>query len=142
MIRTKELMLGNWVLAGTKTQFPMQVVSIFQDEVYLDFEGNEGDVWEDKEEALFPVQLTNELLIKNGFEKLNFGLFIATPTYELEIDKNTIHVSFSLSNSEDKDWHVIIWNKRNEHIMSGDFMNLHELQNLLNMAGIKMEFRI
>lgn len=135
-------MLGNWVLAGTKTQFPMQVVSIFQDEVYLDFEGNEGDVWEDKEEALFPVQLTNELLIKNGFEKLNFGLFIATPTYELEIDKNTIHVSFSLSNSEDKDWHVIIWNKRNEHIMSGDFMNLHELQNLLNMAGIKMEFRI
>ena len=135
-------MLGNWVLAGTKTQFPMQVVSIFQDEVYLDFEGNEGDVWEDKEEALFPVQLTNELLIKNGFEKLNFGLFIATPTYELEIDKNTIHVSFSLSNSEDKDWHVIIWNKRNEHIMSGDFMNLHELQNLLTMAGIKMEFRI
>lgn len=67
MVKNKELMQGNWVLAGKKTQFPMQVVGIFSDVVYLDFEGNEGDVWEEKEEDLFPISITEELLEKNGF---------------------------------------------------------------------------
>ena len=39
MIKTKELMLGNWVLAGKNAKFPMQVASIFEDEVYLNFGG-------------------------------------------------------------------------------------------------------
>ena len=67
MIKTKELMLGNWVLAGAKTQFPMYVTGIFDDVAYLDFEGNEGDVWEEEEEDMFPVPLTEEILLKNGF---------------------------------------------------------------------------
>lgn len=32
---------------GVREMIPMQVTAIFQDgTVYLDFEGNEGDVWE------------------------------------------------------------------------------------------------
>lgn len=32
---------------GTRDTIPMYVVAIFKDgDVYLDFEGNEGDVWE------------------------------------------------------------------------------------------------
>ncbi|MCS2293107.1 hypothetical protein [Bacteroides thetaiotaomicron] len=32
---------------GVRETIPMQVTAIFQDgTVYLDFEGNEGDVWE------------------------------------------------------------------------------------------------
>ena len=50
MIKTKELMLGNWVYAGAKTQFPMYVVGVFDDFAYLDFEGNESDMWEEEEE--------------------------------------------------------------------------------------------
>ena len=69
MIKTKELMLGNWVLAGKNAKFPMQVVSIFENEVYLDFGGNEGDCFEEKEEDMFPMLLTGGILLKNGFTK-------------------------------------------------------------------------
>ena len=51
----EELRLGNWVHQGNG--FPMQVVAIFEDEVYLDFEGNEGDVWECKIADLKGLQI-------------------------------------------------------------------------------------
>ena len=41
-----ELRIGNWVYDSKYTQYPMQVVCVGSDYVYLDFEGNEGDVWE------------------------------------------------------------------------------------------------
>jgi hypothetical protein len=47
----------------------MQVVSVFQDEIYCDFEGNEGDVFEFKNEDIKPIPLTPEVLEKCGFEK-------------------------------------------------------------------------
>ena len=80
MIKTKELMLGNWVLAGKNAKFPMQVVSIFENEVYLDFEGNEGDGFEEKEEDMFPMLLTGGILLKNGFTNYlvdNEGVIVA-----------------------------------------------------------------
>lgn len=64
-------MLGNWVYAGDKTQFPMQVVGVFNDVAYLDFEGNESDMWEEEKEDMFPVPLTEEILLKNGFVKMS-----------------------------------------------------------------------
>lgn len=72
MIHTNELMLGNWVeyatgLNGEKRSIPMQVTGIFSDTVYLNFEGNEGDVWEEKEENLLGIPITEELLEKCGF---------------------------------------------------------------------------
>ena len=67
MIDTKELMLGNWVYEGELTQFPMQVVGIGTDYVYLDFEGNEGDIWEERPEDIQGIPLTGELLTKIGF---------------------------------------------------------------------------
>lgn len=67
MISTKELMLGNWVYEGELTKFPMQVVGIGTDYVYLDFEGNEGDIWEERLEDMHGIPLTGELLTKIGF---------------------------------------------------------------------------
>ncbi|MCD7923649.1 MAG: hypothetical protein LUI85_02695 [Bacteroides sp.] len=41
---------------GTRESIPMDVVAIFKDgDVYLDFEGNEGDIWEAKAENLKQV---------------------------------------------------------------------------------------
>ena len=34
MIDAKELMIGNWVYDGDKTQFPMFIVGLFDDCVY------------------------------------------------------------------------------------------------------------
>lgn len=75
MIHTNELMLGNWVeytagLNGEKRSIPMYVTGIFSDVVYLNFDGNDGDVFEEKEENLRGVPITEELLDKCGFDKI------------------------------------------------------------------------
>lgn len=129
MIKTKELMLGNWVLAGAKTQFPMQVVGVFKDVAYLDFEGNEGDVWEEKEENMLPMPLTEEIFDKNGFKYL-CGVYYLEEDTSLEFRKENdgyFYLSFDLSN-------YILSDKPIKYV--------HELQNLLNLAGIEMEFKI
>lgn len=137
MIKTKELMLGNWVYAGAKTQFPMYVTGIFQDVAYLDFEGNEGDVWEEKEEDMLPVPLTEELLLKNGFINMSdyykdkeANIFIRlgediTTSIRVEcLDRKPNKPTLSKVNAFNKTKYV------------------HELQNLLTLAGVEMEFKI
>lgn len=137
MIKTKELMLGNWVLAGAKTQFPMYVTGIFQDVAYLDFEGNEGDVWEEKEEDMLPVPLTEEILLKNGFIKMydyykdkEDNIFIRlgediTTSIRVEcLDRKPNKPTLSKVNAFNKTKYV------------------HELQNLFTLAGIEIEFKI
>lgn len=135
MIKTKELMLGNWVLAGKNAKFPMQVVSIFEDEVYLDFGGNEGDCFEEKEEDMFPVPLVKEILLKNGFVKKR--------------DKNSEYYK-----SHDGKVFICFKNGINIFIVSSPISSttrvvankiinyVHELQNILTLAGVEMEFKI
>lgn len=72
MIHTNELMLGNWVeyatgLNNDKRSIPMYVTAIFDDEVYLDFPGNEGDPFEVRDEDLLGIPITEELLEKCWF---------------------------------------------------------------------------
>lgn len=67
MIPNTHLRIGN--IVQTANGFLMRVTGIFSDVVYLDFEGNEGDVWEEKQDDLFPVEITEELLLKLGFKK-------------------------------------------------------------------------
>lgn len=68
-MNTKDLMIGNWVYFTRKSKFPMQVVSIGDNYVYLDFEGNEGDVFEPTLEEVQPIEVTEEILQNSGFEK-------------------------------------------------------------------------
>lgn len=67
MINVRELAIGNFVYDGDRTKFPMFVQTIGEDYVYLNFEGNEGDVWESTPEDLQGIPLTGELLEKCGF---------------------------------------------------------------------------
>ena len=67
MIKAKELRLGN--IVAEKSGFMMFVTAIFENSVYLDFEGNEGDIWEAEEKELKPIPLTEEILLKAGFYK-------------------------------------------------------------------------
>lgn len=42
-----DLRIGN-IVRNKRTKFPMRVIGIFEDgTVYLDFEGNEGDMFEE-----------------------------------------------------------------------------------------------
>lgn len=67
MIKPQDLCIGNYVYDGDRTQFPMYVISLDINDVYLNFESNEGDVWESSYEDLCGIPLTEELLEKMGF---------------------------------------------------------------------------
>lgn len=67
MIAASDLRVGNWVYDGEHTQFPMFIVGIGKDYVYLDFDGNEGDLWESTPDDVEGIPLTEELLEKIGF---------------------------------------------------------------------------
>lgn len=70
MIPVPDLCIGNWVYDGDRTQFPMFIRAIGEDYVYLDFEGNEGDLWESKPEELQGIPITEDLLTKMGAKKV------------------------------------------------------------------------
>lgn len=67
MIDIHDLRVGNWVYDGERTQFPMYVQTIGEDYVYLNFDGNEGDVWESTPEELRGIPLTEGIMNVNGF---------------------------------------------------------------------------
>lgn len=126
-MRANEIRLGN--LFAMK-DFPMYVEAIFRDKVYLNFEGNEGDVWEEDLKDLVPIPLTEEILLKAGFEKENeddkYGRVFLIPNtkYIIRIvnygNPQSKDFGYSLEISDDKDWCSI---KR--------IYYLHDLQNLI-----------
>lgn len=64
----QELKINNYVCGAH--DFPMYITALFADgTVYLDFDGNEGDVWEEDAKELKPIPLTEELMIRLGFTK-------------------------------------------------------------------------
>ena len=81
----EELRLGNWVHQGDG--FAMQVVAIFEDEVYLDFEGNEGDVWECKIADLKGLQIVTDWLETLGykFSENKMWMYKGNFTYWIEL---------------------------------------------------------
>ena len=89
MIASKDLMIGNWVYDGDKTQFPMFVQTIGEDYVYLNFEGNEGDVFESVPEDLQGIPITPELMEKIGFQFNGYGL------WQKEMQGRVIHINIS-----------------------------------------------
>ena len=60
--KNKELRIGNKV--SVNKGFEMEVVSLFYDVAYLNFEGNEGDVWEEKENDLQPIPIDDKIIKK------------------------------------------------------------------------------
>jgi hypothetical protein len=56
----------------------MFIRAIGEDYVYLDFDGNEGDLWESTPEELQGIPLTEELLTKLGFVFNGTGLWKKT----------------------------------------------------------------
>ena len=72
MIKTTELRIGNWVYDGKRTQFPMFIQTVAYDYVYLDFPGNEGDVFESESKELEGIPITPDILVDSGFENLGW----------------------------------------------------------------------
>lgn len=131
MINCKELMIGNWVHESERSKFPMRVVNVGEDYCYLDFDGNQGDVFECKDKDMMPIEITEELLLKIGFEKNEiYGSndYSFDVTYDTQLKSCFLEVN-KHSNSAYRDWYCQIDNNRHESIGGFDFQYLHELQN-------------
>lgn len=89
-IKASDIMLNNWFSVNG---FPMYVDSIFQDTVYLEFEGNEGDVWEQDIKDLVPIPLTEDVLLKCGFKvgKDKVAIMLNDPSTHLVLMKIGTH---------------------------------------------------
>lgn len=124
MIDTKDLRLGNYVLE--RNGYLMKVVAIFDDVAYLDFEGNEADVWEEQMEDIQPLPLSDELLKDLGFVKLMNDRFLL---YPIELEKI----------GED----FVLLLPKNETVIGTKVVGLHHLQNFYyNITGKELEVNL
>ena len=141
---TKDLMIGNWVYYTKKSQFPMRVVSLGEDYVYLDFEENEGDVFEPNLEDMQPIEVTEEFILKNGFEKKEYNVsgYSSTSIHYMKFG-NVIFDINRFSNSIGRNWHCHIENSDCDSIGSFDFQYVHEFQNGIRLiTGKDMEVKL
>lgn len=132
MLNPKELMLGNWVYESERSQFPMKVVNIDKDMVYLDFEDNEGDCFDGLMEDICPIPLTEEMLLKNEFIKRSLHGYKEHYIYTYCTKLETFEFP-------------ALFNCEFSFLMFGRAMRLnyvHQLQNVLTIAGIEIEFKI
>lgn len=129
MVNTKELMLGNWVYESERKKFPMKVVNIDKDMVYLDFEGNEGDSFECRMEDICPIPLTEEMFNKNSFEYLD-GVYYLKQCFYPEFCK------------DDDGYFYMTVNLGEHEYLKNPIKYVHQLQNVLTIAGIWIEFKI
>lgn len=123
-------MLGNWVYESERSKFPMKVVNIDTNTVYLDFDGNEGDVFDGKDSDICSIPLTEEILLKNGFKR----------------EESLIGVCFHRGFNDESDFISIIFRESMfRMIVLDDFKEIkyvHQLQNILTIAGIEIDFKI
>lgn len=78
-MKANELRINN--LVYTPNNFIMKVVGIFDDQVLLDFEGNEGDVFDFKPNELNPIPLIDSMLKECSFEHTKIEDFRFNPNW-------------------------------------------------------------
>lgn len=125
MIAVSDLRIGNWVYDDVHTQFPMFIRAIGEDYVYLDFDGNEGDLWGSTPDDLQGIPLTGELLEKLGFT-FKDGLWRHEWGVKVKPEKGFVNIE----------------NKDKEHWLYGtcnckDVWYLHQLQNVISVITKK-----
>jgi hypothetical protein len=134
-ITTSDLRLGNWLYESDKSKFPMQVESIGKNWIYLDFEGNEGDVFENSDKEIYPIPITKELIVKSlNAEPLgdDYSVKLGDYRYIFFRINNDGYISIDFFNYDD--------NSENE-ICDG-IRYVHELQNLYHaLTGKELEIK-
>ena len=130
-----DLRLGNWLYDSKPSGFPMQISALGKDWVQLDFEGNEGDVFENSDKEIYPIPITKELIVKSlNAEPLgdDYSVKLGDYRYIYFRINNDGYISIDFFNYDD--------NSENE-ICDG-IRYVHELQNLYHaLTGKELEIR-
>lgn len=145
MIAVSDLRIGNWVHDSECTRYPMYVMGIGEDYVYLNFDGNEGDVWECKPDELQGIPVTIELLKKIGFKEDTtagepwkfWRYWDKNDRYKLDVYPDELYCN------SDRKFGLHVDNGVFDSIGSGEFTYLHELQNLVSaIAKEELEVKL
>lgn len=118
-----DLRLGNWLYDSKPSGFPMQVSALGKDWVQLNFDGNEGDVFENTDKEIYPIPITKELIVKSlNAEPLgdDYSVKLGDYRYIYFRINNDGYISIDFFNYDD--------NSENE-ICDG-IRYVHELQNV------------
>ncbi len=130
-----DLRLGNWLYDSQPSGFPMQVYALGKDWVQLNFDGNEGDVFENTDKEIYPIQITKELIVKSlNAEPLgdDYSVKLGDYRYIYFRINNDGYISIDFFNYDD--------NSENE-ICDG-IRYVHELQNIYHdLAEKELEIR-
>ncbi len=130
-----DLRLGNWLYYSQPSGFPMQVYALGKDWVQLNFDGNEGDVFENTDKEIYPIPITKELIVKSlNAEPLgdDYSVKLGDYRYIYFRINNDGYISIDFFNYDD--------NSENE-ICDG-IRYVHELQNIYHdLAEKELEIR-
>ena len=134
-IKCKELQFGDWCCSGHG--LPMQITNVGDDYAYATWEGNEGDPWEfdDKDEQPQPIEITSDILMKNGWKEHSYTLPHNLKEYFYVNDEKGIHLVWKRGT-------LSIWfacNEDNDGIYSDIVIPVkyvHQLQQVLRLAGL------
>ena len=124
----KEFCIGNYI----NPKFPMYITAIFEDEVYADFVGNEGDVFEFKLEDIVPIPISREYLEEFGFtykkEYLAWELYISEHVKLTLVNPNTNNESlFLVDYNWENNFDVVYLHRSTDDKK----LYVHTLQNIL-----------
>lgn len=144
-MKINELQIGDWVYESEHTKFPMFVAGTFKDivnngVVYLDFNGNEGELWEVDIDDISPIPITEEFLLKNGFKRSENHVwrdYNVDATWDYETNDMQSFTLEKYPNDENLvcGYGSCLWNGVN-------IKYVHELQNAMRLAGIEWEVKI
>ena len=134
-MKCQELQIWDWITDGNR--FPMQITNVGDDYAYATFEGNEGDPWEfdDKVDKPQPIEITDDILMKNNWEKYNYYLPYNRHKYYYVKDEGGNHLQW-------RDGTLSIWFAHGEtiDIVFSDVVlpckYVHQLQGALRLAGL------
>ena len=112
-MNVKDLMIGNLVCYSEKPNEPIKVVNVGSYSVTLSYFGLEGYVFEPALEDIQPIEVTEEFLLKNGFDKENIHISNGIDEVIFNLYVNSCHIIIDHhSNSVGKDWYCHIYNSR------------------------------
>lgn len=142
MIDTNELMRGNLLIAGKGTDWE-QVCII--DEIMYNVVSLQGREFTTFAKSLDPIPITEELLLKNGFNKEL--LIEGKEDYDDWVSFKKGFNGYFLeirhcSNSIERDWYVHIDNDYRCGVGGMDIEYVHQLQNTCRLAGFTVDLKI
>lgn len=130
-MNTKELTTGCYVKVNGK---PHRVDEIFNNAVGLE-----------KWDTLFhysdlePIPITEELLLKNGFEFIEYR---DLEQYSKVFGKFNLRFDYKMSNTPNRDWHLQIVIEERCPIGGCDVQYIHQVQTFCNVLGIELKLEL